>query len=467
MSSAAETMKDDDKIPFSVRQYLSTQAVEYRLLSRREARGLSPVECVLLADDMGKVQVFLPSNRLLDLQAIRQLTGRNLAAAPLFERERHMRKLSLDELPALDGLNNLETLIDYSVPAEGPVCIQSGVRGVFLELPRAADIQRKDQTRRLNISAELPDRELDYDLSLFELDRDAIEDSVNRFTAKRIRQRLEETLEIPPLPATAKEIIRLRVDPNADINKLSALVEKDPSLAAQVISWASSSYYAAPGSVRSVQDAIVRVLGYDLVMNLSLGLALGRSLQMPNDAPEGYSSYWQEAVYTAATVGELYNRIPREFRPSFGLSYLGGLLHNFGYLVLAHVFKPHFSTCCRLWEANPHLEPQRIEDHVLGINRDQIAASLLESWKIPGEVCMAIRYSSHHQYYGEYADYASLVGLAVSMARRGGLIGGPRIPVDPTVFSRLHIEPRDAQEAVAAVLQARDELNALASGLEQ
>ena len=82
ISSAAETTKDDNIIPISVRQYLSSQDVSYRPLSRREARGLSPVECVLLADDMGKVQVFLPNNRLLDLQAVRQVTGRNLVAAP-------------------------------------------------------------------------------------------------------------------------------------------------------------------------------------------------------------------------------------------------------------------------------------------------------------------------------------------------------------------------------------------------
>ena len=47
--------------------------------------------------------------------------------------------------------------------------------------------------------------------------------------------------------------------------------------------------------------------------------------------------------------------MPRAQRPEAGLTYLAGLLHNFGYLLLAHVFPPHFSLICRHLEVNPHL----------------------------------------------------------------------------------------------------------------
>ena len=92
------------------------------------------------------------------------------------------------------------------------------------------------------------------------------------FTARRIQQRLEATIEIPPLADTAQKIIKLRVDPNATIDDITGVVETDPALAAQVVSWAASPYYASPGKIRSVEDAIVRVLGFDLVINLALGL---------------------------------------------------------------------------------------------------------------------------------------------------------------------------------------------------
>src|SRR5690606_21541643 len=99
-------------------------------------------------------------------------------------------------------------------------------------------------------------------------DPECIDHSIRHLTSSRMRQRLDETLEIPPLSSTAERILQLRTNPNATVSELASIVEADPSLAAQVVSWASSPYYAAPGKIRSVQDAIVRVLGFDLVSNL-------------------------------------------------------------------------------------------------------------------------------------------------------------------------------------------------------
>ncbi|MEG6659175.1 HDOD domain-containing protein, partial [Pseudomonas aeruginosa] len=129
--------------------------------------------------------------------------------------------------------------------------------------------------------------------------------------------------------------------------------------------------------------AIVRVLGFDLVINLALGLALGKSLSLPKDQPQQATPYWQQAIYTAAVIEGLTRAMPRELRPESGLSYLGGLLHNFGYLVLAHVFPPHFSLICRHLEVNPHLGHAYIEQHLLGITREQIGAWLMRVWDMP------------------------------------------------------------------------------------
>ena len=74
---------------------------------------------------------------------------------------------------------------------------------------------------------------------------------------------------------------------------------------------------------------------------------------MPKDSANGFTPYWQQAVFTASAVEALVGAIPAKDRPSMGLAYLSGLLHNFGYLILAQVFPPHFSNVCRYQEANP------------------------------------------------------------------------------------------------------------------
>ncbi len=110
---------------------------------------------------------------------------------------------------------------------------------------------------------------------------------------------------------TAQKIIKLRVDPDATIDDITGVVETDPALAAQVVSWAAAPYYASPGKIRSVEDAIVRVLGFDLVINLALGLALGKTLSLPKNHPQHTTPYWHQSIYTAAVIEGLTRAVLR------------------------------------------------------------------------------------------------------------------------------------------------------------
>jgi hypothetical protein len=95
--------------------------------------------------------------------------------------------------------------------------------------------------------------------------------------------------------------------------------------------------------------------------------------------------------------------MPRPERPEAGLTYLAGLLHNFGYLLLAHVFPPHFSLICRHLEVNPHLCHSYVEQHLLGISREQIGAWLMKLWDMPEELSTALRFQHDPSYDGEHS----------------------------------------------------------------
>lgn len=297
------------------------------------------------------------------------------------------------------------------------------------------------------------------------MDSQQIIAAVGNFTQLRIKQRLEETLELPPLPSTAQKIIKLRADPNADIDDLSAIVESDPPLAAQVVSWAASPYYAAPGKIKSVHDAIVRVLGFDLVLNLSLGLALAKTLNLPTDGVRGYSSYWQQAVYAATAVEALVTTIPPKERPTMGMAYLSGLLHNLGYLILAEVFPPHFSNYCRYQEANPDTNHCLIERHLLGITREQLGAWLMTSWHMPSEVCAAMRHQHDADFDGEDSPYANLLFVALRLLRQHGIGDAPPEPIPDALYERLYLDPEKANAAIESMLTSIEELDMMAAGM--
>jgi HD-like signal output (HDOD) protein/prolyl-tRNA editing enzyme YbaK/EbsC (Cys-tRNA(Pro) deacylase) len=462
MTDAALAPDNAPQAPAMIQQLLAKLGVPYRVC--RDQPDLAPpqrVQAVLLDDAVGAMLVLYPQSQLLDLNRLAELTGRQLAAVKPERLERMLAKHALGLLPGLPPLTTSPCLYDERLLQANPLLIESGQPGVLLEISSDAfkTLLGKASAARFGE----PLASIRPNLDRPDDDRAEITQAVQAFTARRIQQRLEETIEIPPLPETAQKIVKLRVDPDATVDDITGVVETDPALAAQVVSWAASPYYAAPGKIRSVEDAIVRVLGFDLVINLALGLALGKTLSLPKDKPQQATPYWQQAIYTAAVIEGLTRAMPRGQRPEAGLTYLAGLLHNFGYLVLAHVFPPHFSLICRHLEVNPHLSHSYIEQHLLGITREQIGAWLMRYWDMPEELATALRFQHDPDYQGAHAAYPNLVCLAVSLLRNRGIGAGPQREIPQALFDRLGLTREKADDAVSKVLAAEVALRELAS----
>ncbi|MCQ4312242.1 aminoacyl-tRNA deacylase and HDOD domain-containing protein [Pseudomonas stutzeri] len=460
MNSAVDTTKEISLPPMIV-QLLDKLALPYRTCE--EQSGLDParrVQAVLVDDAIGALLVLYPRDHLLDLPGLVELTGRQLVAVKPDRLTRMLAKHDLQVLPGLPPLTSSPCLYEERLLQQPELLIESGQPGLLLALS-SSDFKTLLSKASAGHFA-VPLSGIRPNLNRPDDDSAEITQAVQSFTARRIQKRLEETIEIPPLAQTAQKIIKLRVDPDATVDDITGVVETDPALAAQVVSWAASPYYAAPGKIRSVEDAIVRVLGFDLVINLALGLALGKTLSLPKDQPQQATPYWQQAIYTAAVIEGLNRAIPRTQRPEAGISYLAGLLHNFGYLVLAHVFPPHFSLICRHLEVNPHLNHSVIEQHLLGITREQIGAWLMRYWGMPDELSTALRFQHDPDYQGEHAGHANLVCLAIRLLRNRGIGSGLYSEIPQGLFDRLGLSREKANDVVNKVLDAEAALRALA-----
>lgn len=460
MNSAVDTTKEISLPPMIV-QLLDKLALPYRTCEER--LGLDParrVQAVLVDDAIGALLVLYPRDHLLDLPRLVELTGRQLVAVKPERLTRMLAKHDLQVLPGLPPLTSSPCLYEERLLQQPELLIESGQPGLLLALS-SSDFKTLLSKASAGQFA-VPLSGIRPNLDRPDDDSAEITQAMQSFTARRIQKRLEETIEIPPLAQTAQKIIKLRVNPDATIDDITGVVETDPALAAQVVSWAASPYYAAPGKIRSVEDAIVRVLGFDLVINLALGLALGKSLSLPKDQPQQATPYWQQAIYTAAVIEGLNRAIPRVQRPEAGISYLAGLLHNFGYLVLAHVFPPHFSLICRHLEVNPQLHHSVVEQHLLGITREQIGAWLMRYWGMPDELSTALRFQHDPDYQGEHASHANLVCLATRLLRNRGIGSGPYSEIPQGLFDRLSLSREKANDVVNKVLDAEAALRALA-----
>lgn len=448
------------ELPVAVRQALGESASEVSLRDLGQASGDQLLRMVLLSDRQGSVQAICRKNDLLDISTLNKTLDRDLRMMGKREQAQTRQRLGLSELPPLPSLTGWRTLVDERVDRMSSVALALVDQHLCMVMPRE-DFEPIIQSAERHLFS-VASNSIRVNLDSPEEDQVQLHSAIRKFTTLRIQQRLEDTLELPPLPETAQRIIHLRVNPNAVMGDLVDVVESDPSLAAQVVSWASSSFYAAAGQVRSVHDAVSRVLGFDLVMNLAMGLSLGRALKTPQDHPEGYVDYWQQAIWQAQSSGILASMMPRGARPIFGLSYLAGLLHNFGYLVLAQVFPPHFKLVCRTLEVNPHMDSSVIEHFLLGVSREQLASQLMQNWGMPDEVNLAIRYQKNPGFDGPYDVYAKLLWLGRQLLIERGVALGAGQEVPPELYESLGLNREKVEAQFDQLIESKDVVMAMA-----
>lgn len=366
------------------------------------------VKIVHLQDSTGKVQAIFPFDSMLDIAAITRVSKRRLATINAYNVTSDL----------LLNTGKVITYIDESLKDQTKLSLKKTDLTKFNAI-EAIEINKIFSGSKCHFGVfSIPKDQLKSEVENHEQDEESMLSALGGFQSIRLRQRLEETLELPPLPASSQRIIRLCADENAGTDELCEVISLDPSLAAQVVSWASSPYYGAPGEIESVEDAIIRVLGFDMVMNLALGLSMGKALAVPENGPRHYDNYWLEAVSFASLMEAMVKAMPAKKRPRLGHAYLAGLLHNFGLLAIGAVLPPHFNILSRQLEINAHLPTNLVEVQLLKLSREQIGAWLLRHWDLPAGICNGIRYSKNLAYDGENAIIARMLNVCHNLLNK-------------------------------------------------
>lgn len=448
--------------------------VEYQLTPRSHASTAklatvdTPTTCVVKGvllrntevEHDAILHVLVPETHVIGLDNLNLLLSGEYQALSEQELEPLLLENDVLSLPSIPRWQRFPCLIDSSVFMYDSVLLDPGSGAELVELGKRSFYKLVSRCLKAQIASPIPSLK---DNS--EQDESDIKDSLSQFTQRRIKQRLEETLELPPIPRTTQKIIALRADPEADIDDLVQAVEIDPSLAAQVVSWAASPYYSAPGEIKSIHDAIVRVLGFDMVLNMALGLTLGQGMSMKSLSASEVQAYWREAVLVASTTEALVALIPAKKRPERGLAYLAGLLSNFGTLVMSEVFPLYHKQIKRIHAANPHCDQAEIELYALGTCGQQIASWLLNQWSMPKPVCEAIRQSATSKNTASMSDYCRLLCLSKALLAEVRLLAQARTKDIDTLLDTLEIDREKASEVIERIVHLEDEFMSFSTAL--
>ncbi len=372
------------------------------------------LHATLLKAENEHIMAIFSEDDMCNLELISKHLNKKISAACEDFQQTFLNTKGLMCLLAIPQLSEATVLVDKNLLLAQKFYMYSGTKNHYIILDQEQfDKLTKDTLR---ISFAIPILQIKQDMERQENDKESpLYDAIRKYTSLSIQKNLTDTLAIPPLSTTVRQIIALSADPNSSADELIAIVKFEPALAAQVVGWAASPYFSAPGTVNSIKDAIVRVLGYDLVMNLAMGLAMGKVLDVPKEYQGGITEFWRQSLYCALVMDKLNKLLPKTQRGNPGLTYLSGLLNNFGYLVIAHVFPDHFTKLSNYLKANKHISHIYVEHYLLGICREQISSQLLQAWNLPEEVITILRHQSDETYTEQYHCSANLCLLSKSL----------------------------------------------------
>ncbi len=418
-----------------------------------------------LLEKQGRLRLVVTlANQLIDPQRLSQQLGGSVEAIDVAGLAADIKASEWGYLPLPSRYQEFEVWVDNAVLDAPKVFIPSKSGKQVVELNRSA-------VKKLYQNAQFGH----FAFALSEVSEKITEDPIDeasffvdlpRYTPRALRLRLEERHELPVLSTTAQRILQLQSDPNAEIEDLVEVASQSPSLAAQVVKWANSPYYGFSGQIKTLEDAIVRVLGFDLVMNMALGITIGDRFKISVSGPLGLRAFWQHAISAAALIERLVKKMPAGKRPMLGMAYLCGLLHNFGTLLIGEVFPDHFGKISELVPFNMHLNVVEVERLVLGVGHDQLGSWLMQSWSMPEELITATH--CHHGAIEEIEDHSTYVQL---VALANSLLGGRHISDErpnafpQAVIKKLHLSEEVINGSLDAIDHALDELKEMAQQL--
>lgn len=414
----------------SIVSFIQQRGVQYTVLSHDKTRTLEAtadsihapyakmLRAVIMSDGEQHYMAILPVTHVLDFKAIQSKSGRELHVASYRDFSDKFACCERGSVPPIGEPFELPVFVDQSVAKLDEVYFEPGSHTAAIKMKAQDYIKLVGRTNVGKFAYPLT--------ALAETDVSTI-----RYASPLdMKRRIEEIYELPSMPDIAMRILELSKDEDASTDELSKIVQTDPSLSAQTLRYATSSLFGYRGKIDSIQDAIVRVLGFDMTMNMALGITVGKSFRNPTDGPLGMDAFWRHSVACATLTQRLAKMMPAKQRPKTGEVYLSGLLHNFGFLLLGHLFQPEFYLLNKMAAANPDKPITELEQQVLGMGRArdviemghaQMGSWLMDAWGLPAAVCTTVREHHNEHYEGDNDVYVNLVKVANSLLKRVGI----------------------------------------------
>lgn len=280
-------------------------------------------------------------------------------------------------------------------------------------------------------------------------------------TATRFAQSIAA---LPPLPATAQEILTCFGDEFIDADKVTAVVEGDPGICAKLLGLANSAYFGLAEPVNTIGEAISRVLGVDTVRSLVLAMAIQQSFNSKGCPSFNTERFWLQSLLSAECCKKIAEADEAADDAVRDLAYSAGLCHNLGLMALVHMEPAR---------ANSVLASHRDADEsdtLSGLFLKEFAtdhkimtAELARVWSLPTPMLVAYQYRAFPQSHCE-ERLGAVVAAGVVAVENTEAEEGQQVSLNSWAVM-LGLEAEDLQEMAQLNERQKERVQSLVSNM--
>lgn len=194
--------------------------------------------------------------------------------------------------------------------------------------------------------------------------------------------------DLPMLPSVLFKLSQANPNDVDFFDDLHALASNDPTLASLIISSANSAESSPNVCIHSLRAALLR-RGSN---NIYKTIALASVAKVFIPSKQEHKDLWLHSIQVAIITSEVYKHVYGE-GDARELSYLCGLLHDIGRLVLFQVSPSVLEQVEDAFWQTPD-ELIQIENENLGYDHSSLGFLAAQKMKVPSLICNIIRF--HH-----------------------------------------------------------------------
>jgi HD-like signal output (HDOD) protein len=215
-----------------------------------------------------------------------------------------------------------------------------------------------------------------------------LRDWLRNDSIKRVVARMDS---IPTIPSLYNEIVYELSRRDVSVPKIANIISKDVGMAAKVLQVVNSAFFSLRQRVTNIAQA-VNLLGYDVVRALVFSLHVFSQFVLSSGSGLNLARVWKHSF----RVGLLSKAITETETDDRGLiddSFMAGMMHDVGKLILATNFPDEWNAARRLCDEEA-ISLVEAENRILKATHYETGGYFTCLWGLPDTIVRAV--SFHH-----------------------------------------------------------------------